>query len=321
VEGGRWKAAIVVLSILFLAWFSMKFHMDTTNDSETNAYVDALIAGASQHTLPADRTGHYTALAPYVMWPITATLQRVTGAYQIRGLVVALLLLGAGLYAAAYAWYRRIGLGWFTSLLGLVLLSTSVAFAMLIRGWEIDKLIEAILALLAALAAWDRRYAAVVVIAALAAANRETGAFVALVALVAVAHQRGSFRSALTAWPVWACAIICALEVAWFRRVGPTPTLATFWPDLKLERLAYVTGGLCLTPLLALAWVGAAPAGVRQLFVIAPVWAAFVLATDQLEQGALLLAPLALLFVPITLAGVEQALRGAVRAPVAPAGR
>jgi hypothetical protein len=300
---------IPALCIVFLAWFTMKFHMDNANDTETDGYVGALIASVSHATIPADATGHYTALAPYVMWPFTATLERVTGAYQIRGLVFALLSLAGLVYAAAYTWYRRIGLGWLTSLLGLILLSTSVAFAMLIRGWEIDKLIEPALFLLAAIAAWNRRYVLVLLIAALAAANRETGAFMPLVVLAAVAQQRGGLRPALTAWPVWACALVCAVEVAWFRHAGPSPTVNGFWRDLNLQRLVYVTGGLCLTPLLAVAWLRAAPLGLERLLYATPGWVVFVLATDRLEQGALLLAPLALVWVPVSLAGVEQALQ------------
>jgi hypothetical protein len=316
----RWgvESLIAVLCIAFLAWFSMKFHMDNANDSETNAYVRSLIASYTQGTISSDATHHYAALAPYVMWPFTETLQLIAGAREIRGLAFALFVLGALVYAAAYAWYRCIGLGWLTSLFGLILLSTSIVFAMLIRGWEIDKLVEPALFLLASLAAWKRRYIAVLGLAALAAANRETGAFVALVALAGLAHQHGGLRSAIRHWPVWAAVIVCAAEVVWFRRIGPTPTVAGFWPDLKLDHLVYVVGGLCLTPLLSVAWVQVAPLGVRRLFyVLAPAWVLFVLTTDRLEQGAVLLTPLALLFVPLTLLGVEELIR-APRQVVAP---
>src|SRR5258708_6527446 len=62
---------IIALSIVGLAWFSMKFYMDNSNDSETEAYVGALTASATQGTLSVDATGHYAALAPYVLWPFT----------------------------------------------------------------------------------------------------------------------------------------------------------------------------------------------------------------------------------------------------------
>src|SRR5207244_5476545 len=124
----------------------------------TEAYVGALIASATHGTISVDATGHYAALAPYVLWPFTTLLQPVTGAYEIRGYVFARLLLGAVLFAAAYNWYRRVGLGWFASLLGLILLSTSFAFAGLIHGWELDKLIEPSLFLCAGIAAWHHRH-------------------------------------------------------------------------------------------------------------------------------------------------------------------
>src|SRR5690242_6836301 len=101
----------------------MKFHMDTANDSETQAYVAALLANVGEHTLATDATGQYTALAPYVMWPFAANLELVTGAYLIRGLVLSLLVLSTAMCAAAYAWWRTLGVQPTTRLLGLVLLS------------------------------------------------------------------------------------------------------------------------------------------------------------------------------------------------------
>ena len=47
----------------------------------------------------------------------------------------------------------------------------------------------------------------------------------------------------------------------------------------------------------------------RLFYVLVPVWTVFVLATDRLEQGAVLLTPLAVLFVPVTLAGVAEVVR------------
>ena len=41
---------------MFLAWFTMKFYMDNSNDSETDAYVNALSVSASGLTVAADAT-------------------------------------------------------------------------------------------------------------------------------------------------------------------------------------------------------------------------------------------------------------------------
>ena len=92
------------------------------------------------------------------------------------------------------------------------------------------------------------------------------------------------------------------------RLVEPSPLVP--WPGLNFERLVYVTGGLCLTPLLALAWAPTSASAMRRLFyLVAPIWVVFVLATDRLEQGAPLLAVVALVLVPVTLSGMEQRLR------------
>jgi hypothetical protein len=305
--------ALAAGCIAFLAWFTMKFHMDNANDSETQSYVGSLVWNAQHATLSADATGHYTGLAAYVMWPVTTQLGLLTDAYEIRGLAVVLVCLSLALYGLTYAWCAELGLRWPTRLLGLALLSVSVAFAMLIRGWEIDKLIEPCLFLLAALAAWRRQFVAFVVIAALAAANRESGAFMPLVAAAAVMDQRKSARAAASHWSVWVSAAACLVIVLWLRSMLPPPAVRPF-ADLDLERLIYVIGGLCVLPILALAWRSAASTGLRfLLYVLSPLWLVFVLTTDRLEQGMLLLAPLALVWLPISLAGLEHPLLRRVR--------
>jgi hypothetical protein len=312
VKGLSRQALLAAACVVFLAWFSMRFYMDNSNDSETEAYVAALLASAGRSSVAVDATGHYSALAPYVIWPFTTVLRPLTGVWVIRGFVFTYLLLALALYAAAYAWYRQVGLSWLTSLLGLVLLSTCVAFALLIRGWELDKLLEPTLFLAAALAGWRRRYVIMLALVGLAVLNRETGALIALVALAAVWREEGGFAGAITRWPVWVSLLVCVAGVALLRTFGPSPTLPipeALQANLTLDRLVYVVGGLCLLPLFAPAWLRSAPVAVQRLFLLlAPVWLLLVLVTDRLEQGAVLLAPTALLLVPIALIGLQGAL-------------
>jgi hypothetical protein len=317
------RAATTVLFCIFLAWFSMTFYMDNSNDSETDAYARSLIASANQLSISVDATGHPTLLAQYVLWPLAAAFERVSGIYTIRAFVVVRFLVGLLLFSAAYAWFRQLGLAWFTALLGLSLLSVCLAFALLSRGWELDKVIEPALFLMAALAAWSRRHVALVVLTALAVANRETGVFVVALALSALAHDEQGILAALRRWPVWACLGVALAIVVPLRALAPQTTwspLTLLGANLQLDRLVYVVGGLCLLPLLALAWVRSAPEALQRLFwLLAPAWLAFVLFTDRLEQGAVLLAPTALVFLPVVLGAVEQ--RAAARVPAGPAAR
>jgi hypothetical protein len=300
--------AVAAGCIAFLAWSTMKFRMDNANDSETHAYVGGLVWNAQHLTLNTDVTGHYAGLAAYVMWPVTGLLALVTDAYEIRGLALVLVGLSLALYALTYVWCAELGLRWPTRLLGLALLSVSVDFALLIRGWEIDKLIEPCLFLLAALCAWRGRFVAFVVLAALAAANRETGAFIPLVAVAALLDQRGTVRAALGHWAVWVSAAVCLAEVVWLHSLVPPSTVRPF-VDLNWQRLVYIGGGLCVLPVLAVAWRSAASAGLRfLLYALSPAWLIYVLATDQLEQGMLLLSLLAVVWLPISLFGLEQPL-------------
>ena len=324
------ETLIAAACIAFCGWFLMKFHMDAANDSETQAYVASLIASAAHTSLSTDATGQYAALAPYVMWPFTTLLQPITGAYLIRGLVFALLVLGVALNALTYVWLRTLRLTWLTSLVGLVLLSTSAAFAMQLRGWESDKLLEPILFLLAVLAAWHRRWPLYVLCAALAAANRETGIFAPFVALVASDPNTNPLRTLARRPAFWLALAFCSIEVLVLRQVGPAPSV-TPWAYAAPARFVNVLGGLCLLPVLALAVGRAAPIGLRWLlYAVTVPWLVVVLATEQVDQGLVLLAPLAVVWLPVSLLGVEAAIRtqsrlgirrDVARVPEAPAAR
>ena len=301
---------IAVGAVVFCGWFLMKFHMDIANDSETQAYVGALLASATHGTLATDATGQYTALAPYVMWPFAANLRLITGAYLIRGLVFALLVLGIAFCGAAYAWWRRLGLAHVTALVGLVLLSTSAAFALEIRGWEIDKLIEPVLFLVAALAAQKRRYVVFGLAAILAAANAETGIFAPFLILLAPRDRK-------TWWVLGTSLAICSAEVLILQRIA-APTHIRPWIDTNPGELVNIAGGLCLLPVIALACGRAVSTGLRLLlYAIVPVWVLFVLATHRLDQGAAFLAPLAVVWLPVTLLQLELLVRSAPLAGIA----
>jgi hypothetical protein len=324
------EALIAIAGVVFCGWFLMKFHMDNANDSETQAYVAALISDAARPNLSTDASGQYAALAPFVMWPFTSLLQPVTAAYLIRGLVFALLTLGVALNAATYVWLRTLSVTWFTALVGLVLLSTSAAFAMQFRGWELDKLVEPILYVLAAVAAWHRRWPAFVACAALAALNRETGIFVPFVALVATDPGTHAVRTLVRRPAFWLSLAICTVEVVALRELGPTPRVIP-WAYATSDRFVNILGGLCLLPILALALGRTAPTGLRWLLYLVTVpWVLVVLATEQVDQGVLLMAPLAVVWLPVSLLGVEALIRApgrlarpasAVRGLAARAGR
>ncbi len=301
------QAATSAACVVFLAWFVMRFYMDTANDSDTLAYAALLFANAFRGAATVDGTGHPTLLAQYLFALFAQVLQPITGAYLIRAFVGAQVVIDLALFAAAYGWYRRLGLTWLTSLLGLNVLSICVAFARQSDGWELDKMLEPALYVLAAIAVWDRRYVAFVGLAALAAVNRETGVCVPLIALAgARSNSEASPR-----WLKWVSTFVSLAIVVAVRLAYPQPAVVpgtALANNLAFERVVDVVGGFCLVPLFALAWVrSAAPLLRRLALVMAPVWLVWVLAADSLEQGARLLGLVALLFLPLTLQGVEWA--------------
>jgi hypothetical protein len=291
-----------VLFVVFLAWFLMRFYMDNSNDSETLAYSAVLFANAFRSTVAMDGTGHPTLLAQYLLAAFDLLLQPLTRAYLIRAFVAAQLALGMVLFAAAYCWYRRIGLSWPATLLGLILLSICVAFARQVRGWELDKMIEPTLYLLAVLALAGGRNLMFVGLTVLAIANRETGVFMPLLGVAAaVSCPRTRW------WPVWLSAAVAVVGFIGLRLIGP-PFSLRILENVAPAGLIYVLGGVCLLPVLALAWLRLAPRVLQQLMaIVATPWLVWVLATDALAQGALLLGLIALLCIPITLRGAELA--------------
>jgi hypothetical protein len=283
----------------FLAWFAMRFYMDTANDTETLAFSAILFADAVRGGISVDGTGHATLLAQYVLALFDGALQPVTGAYLIRGIVATQLLIGLILFGAAYGLYRRLGLTWLASLLGINLLAICVAAARQSRGWELDKLLEPALYLTATIAMCDRRPAAFIGVAALAALNRETGIFVPLIAFAwgAATNTTGLMAAILS------LAIVLPLRI-----LGSHPTL-NIAENLNAQHIVGVLGGLCLTPVLGVPWIRSASPFVRRLtLMLAPMWLTWILVTDDLGQGAPLLGLTAVLFVPLTLQGVQAAL-------------
>jgi hypothetical protein len=216
--------------------------------------------------------------------------------------VFCLLTLSTTMCAAAYGWWRSVGLSTPSSLLGLVLLSTSAAFALEIRGWEIDKLLEPTLFVLAALAVRHRRYTLFVVLAVLAAANAETGIFAPFLAVLAPPERKRW-------WAMAVALIVCAIAVLGLLSVAP-PTHIPLWIDTGPNQLVNIAGGLCLLPVIALACGRSARNGMGWLlYGVVPVWVLFVLATHRLDQGAAFLGPLAVVWLPVTLLEAEAVIR------------
>jgi len=115
---------IVALSIVGLAWFSIEVLHGQLHDSETEAYVGTLIASATHGRSRVDATGHYAALAPYVLWPSRRCCNRSLAHTRFVAMSSPDCFSAQSCSRRHTSGTRRVGLGWFASLLGLVLLST-----------------------------------------------------------------------------------------------------------------------------------------------------------------------------------------------------
>lgn len=309
------RRATTVAVIAFLAYFHMSFYMDISNDSETFRYGETLANAVTTGTIATDESGRYTVLTEYVVGPVVHLIGRAgSGAGALRGYTVVRFLQGLALFVSAYAFYKLIGLEWLTRLAGLTLLSISVTFSTLApgRGLELDKVFEAMFYLLASIALILGRQGWLVPISGLAALNRETAVLMPLLYLAAEAHDREALIRTLRSWR-FILVLALSLGIAGALTVlssGAALDATVFWRNLSPEALAYANGGFALLPLLALLWVRTAPSLLRRLFwTLTPGWILLGIFTEPVRYGAYLLAPTALLFIPITLLGVEAGTR------------
>lgn len=307
--------AVVVGAILFLAYFHMSFYMDTSNDSETTRYGTDLARAVATGSIPTDESGRYTLLTGYATGSIVQVVGAAgSGAAPLRGYTVVRFLQGLALFASAYAFYRMLGLAWMTRLVGLMLLSISVTFGTLApdRAFELDKITEAILYLLAGIALLRGRPGWLIPLSVLAVLNRETGILMPLMYLAAQASGRERFLTAVRSWQFLLMAALAlslaGVLIVMSGGVGLEGGIRS--RGFSLETFTYANGGFALMPLLAALWVGSSPGLLKRLFwSLSPAWLILGLLTEPVRFGAYLLPANALLFIPIALLAVEAQVR------------
>ena len=239
------------------------------------------------------------------------------------------------IFGLMWLFLRRLGLGWYESLLGLGLLAWGFTQALHHQAMSFNTYGDIAFYLAGALLILNRRWWWVVPLSVLAAVNRETSGLIPVM-LMALAWPLG-WRSdegrralrtggvALVAFAATYGIVRLAVGPGFFIEAdGQSPGLDML--DYNLARgmtWDFVFQTLNILPLLALlAWRRWPPELKAFGVAIVPAWVAIHLFTSVLAESRLLLVPLAIVFVPGVLAGLGAgATRPSEGRPRTPASR
>jgi hypothetical protein len=259
-------------------------------------------------------------------WGAEASLETADAAGFEKPAVVGFLgfrvLQNALIFGLMWLYLRKLGIGWFESLLGLGLLAWGFTQALHHQAMSFNTYGDIAFYLAGGLLILQRRWWWVIPLTVLAAVNRETSGLIPVM-LMAMAWPLG-WRSdegrralrigaiALVAFGATYGLVRLAVGPGFFIEAdGQSPGL-----DLLDHNVArgmtwdFVFQTLNILPLLALLAWRRWPPELRALGVaIAPAWIAIHLFTSVLAESRLLLVPMALVFIPGVLAGLGVASR------------
>ena len=221
------------------------------------------------------------------------------------------------IFALAWLFFRRLGLGWYESLFGLGLLSWGFTQALFHQAMSFNTYGDIAFYLAAAVLILHRRYWWVVPLTVLAAVNRETSGLIPVM-LIAMAWPLGwKSEEGRRVLRIGAVALVTFAATYGIVRlaVGPGFFIKAQGKDPGLELFDYnVTRGqtwdfvfqtLNILPLLALlAWRRWPPALQAFGVAIVPAWFVIHVFTSVLAESRLLLVPLAVVFIPGVLFGL-----------------
>jgi hypothetical protein len=227
------------------------------------------------------------------------------------------------IFGLMWLFLRRLGIGWFESLLGLGLLAWGFTQALHHQAMSFNTYGDVAFYLAGALLILHRRWWWVVPLTVLAALNRETSGLIPVM-LMAMAwplgrHSEEGRRAlrigaiALVAFGATYGIVRLAVGSAFFIEPnGQSPGLELL--DYNLTRgmtWDFVFQTLNVLPLLALIAWRSWPDELKAFgAAVVPAWVGIHLFTSVLAESRLLLVPLALVFIPGVLAGLGRAAFG-----------
>lgn len=275
----------------------------------------------------------YRVLSEYLVEGVLQAYARLHAPRPILlGFVGFRLLQNLLLFALAAAYWRRLRLNVYSTLLGLGVLAWSMTHMLYDSDLSLNTYTDAIAYLAAALLILAGRWWAVVPLTALAALNRETSGLIPVMLLAVAAtevspdRRRRGYLVGMIALAVFGVTYL-GLRYAY----GPRPAAVGLTASplqvnlLNPHAWAQMILAFGVLPLLVFLSFRAWPRPLKTFFwAVVPIWTAVHLLYAHMAETRLFLVPLALVFVPGALYGVERSLlasAGILPASEADAGR
>lgn len=241
-------------------------------------------------------------------------------AYHTLRLWQALILL-----ALAYAYYRALGIGFQTTLAGIIALAIMISLSLRPSTFSLDRVTDAIFYLLGGWLVVTNRTLALPVVVLLAALNRETSGFIALlpVAWFGTELLSRKRRRELTV-VVLSLGFYTATNLGLRLYIGPAGAAEVPWHDAgfgisnfiwTLRRpgeLTHLFTAVSVLPILAAFALPASGAFLRRLYwIMVPAWFVIIFTASWMREGLLFLAPIVVVVLPAVLRAVDAELSSA----------
>jgi hypothetical protein len=259
----------------------------------------------------------YRPLSAYVALGLQHLLGAGAPPFQAMRLVQCLLL-----FSLAYAYYGQLNLHPRWRLVGIALLAGLIGLQLGKlgpNGFSLDRFLDTIFYLLAAILVLGQQALWIPALIALAIANRETAVFMPALVLARYPFSQviSRRRPLVIALAAWAVAAIVYTGIHLYYGPHQRTEQSYFGPDMFLHSLAmpgqtaFFVAAINILPILAVLVFKDADAFLQRLFwMIVPLWFAIHIWAARLGEGLMYLAPLALILVPLVVQGLQRRVSG-----------
>ena len=225
------------------------------------------------------------------------------------------------LFVLAAAYYRRLGLSTYVTLIGLSLLAWGMTQSLYRSDLQFNTYFDVVFYLAAGLAIASGRVWWIVPITLLAALNRETSGLIPVMTLAAGLSFGADRKPHVAATPAIVAAVSLALFIAVFLALrasyGWQPTVLAYGHRFGIDLFTYNVGRyvtwinlfatLGLLPIMAVASIRSWPPVLRRFFwTLVPVWVLVHLIAAVMAETRLFLVPHALVIIPGALFGISH---------------
>lgn len=310
VERARSPRILIVLLAIVLAILTVKLQLDSLDGG-----ADGFIHGTQWTRHEAVLQGHapnpwqYRVFSEYLAEGFVRLFQLLKVQDAIGfGFISLRVLQNMAVFLLAYALYRKISASKVISLMGMLLLASSMKNAFYDNDLSFNTYFDLIFYLLAVILILNQKYYWVILVTALAALNRETSGLIPFLALAAGVNERLPLHKKLL--PFLLSAAVFALVFFWLHALYPNRPLyipygqVPGYPMLiynvarsfTWDQLFYTLG---LIPAIGLLFIFNWPRLWRRFFLImCPAWFALHFVLSIAGETRLFLVPQAVIFIP-----------------------